>query len=498
MENPVLTKLRAGGCVGAMWTTLGAPVIAELMVEQGADAIVFDLQHGLWTRPTLEAAIGMTRDKAVPVVRTQDDSYFGIGSALDSGALGIIVPVVESAEQAARIVQAAKYPPIGKRSSGGIRSVIDAKAMVPKTNDAIFVAAMIETDIGVANAAAIAAVPGIDMLFIGPFDLSLSLGTFPEFGPKHEAAMQAVKQAAHKAGKSCGLFTIGDTMAADRRRQGFQMAVLAYDQDLIQTASKARLRRFADQPGKDLIDGAVALVTGCNRGIGPETVRALLKAGAKKVYVAARKLDGVKALAAEAPDRLVPVEIDVTRPEQVEAAAKLAKDVTLLVNNAGVNFNTPLMAIAGTDNARREIEVNYFGTLGMCRAFQPVLKANGGGAIVNMLSILSLVNLPLMGSLCASKAAALSLTQAVRAELKAQGTHVMGVLPGAVDTDMTKGVEVPKTAPSAIAAAIVRGLQGRADEIYPGDMGAGVAFGLGGDPKGVEREFANYLPAARV
>src|SRR5262245_19112113 len=153
MENPVLIKLRAGGCVGCMWTTLGAPVIAELMVEDGADAIIFDLQHGLWTMPTLQAAIGVVREKAVPLIRTQDDSYFAIGSALDSGAMGIIVPVVETAEQAARIVQAAKYPPVGKRSSGGIRSVIDAKAMVPKTNDAIFVAAMIETELGVANAA---------------------------------------------------------------------------------------------------------------------------------------------------------------------------------------------------------------------------------------------------------------------------------------------------------------------------------------------------------
>jgi short-subunit dehydrogenase len=176
----------------------------------------------------------------------------------------------------------------------------------------------------------------------------------------------------------------------------------------------------------------------------------------------------------------------------------MAKDVTLLINNAGVNFNTPLMAIESMDNARREMEVNYFGTLAMCRAFQPILKANGGGAIVTMLSILSYVNLPLMGSLCASKAALLSLTQALRAELKAQGTHVMGVAPGAVDTDMTAGVNVPKIQPSYVAAAIVDGLRRRADEIYPGDMAAGVFYGLSGDPKAVEREFANYLPAARV
>jgi 2-keto-3-deoxy-L-rhamnonate aldolase RhmA/NAD(P)-dependent dehydrogenase (short-subunit alcohol dehydrogenase family) len=498
MENPVLTKLRAGGSAGAMWTTLGAPVIAELMVQDGADAIVFDLQHGLWTRPALEAAIGMIRDKATPLVRTQDDSYFAIGTALDSGALGVIVPVVESAEQAERIVAAAKYPPQGKRSSGGIRSVIDAKALVPKTNDAIFVAAMIETTVGVENAAAIAAVPGIDMLFIGPFDLSLSMGTFPDFGPKHEAAMQSVLQAARRAGKTCGLFTLGETMAADRRRQGFQLAVLAYDQDLIQTPSKARIRRHADATGKDLVGGAVALVTGCNRGIGPETVRALLKAGAQKIYVGARKLDGIKGLVAEAPDRLHPIELDVTNGGQIAAAAKAVRDVTLLVNNAGINFNTPLFAIDGTDHARREMEVNYFGTLAMCRAFQPILKANGGGAIVNMLSILSHVNLPLMGSLCASKAALLSLTQALRAELKAQGTHVMGVLPGAVDTDMTAGVNVPKIQPSYVAAAIVDGLNRHAEDIYPGDMAAGVFYGLSGDPKAVEHEFASYLPEARL
>ena len=103
MENPVLAKLKAGGCVGAMWVSLGSPTIAELMVQEGCDAILFDLQHGLWTRPTLEAGIAAVRGKAVPLVRPQDDSYFAIGNALDSGALGLIVPMVESAEQARRI-----------------------------------------------------------------------------------------------------------------------------------------------------------------------------------------------------------------------------------------------------------------------------------------------------------------------------------------------------------------------------------------------------------
>ena len=247
------------------------------------------------------------------------------------------------AEQAKRIVAAAKYPPQGRRSSGGIRSVIDAKAVVPKTNDAIFVAAMIETTVGVENAAAIAAVPGIDMLFIGPFDLSLSIGTFPDFGP--EARSGDAVGAAGRARRPARAAACSRRTRRWRRTGGgraSRSAVLTYDQDLLQTPSKAahppllRTRR-----ARDLVEGAVALVTGCNRGIGPETVRALLKAGAKKIYVGARKLDGLKGLIAEAPDKLHPIELDITNKDQIAAAARAAKDVTLLVNNGGINFNTP-------------------------------------------------------------------------------------------------------------------------------------------------------------
>ncbi len=498
MNNPVLEKLRAGGCVGAMWTTLGSPSLAELMVEPGPEACVFDLQHGLFTRPTLESAIGIARQKTTPLVRTADDSPSAIAMALDAGAMGIIVPMVESAEQAARIVAAAKYPPEGRRSTGGIRPVIDAKATIPLTNPAIMVGVMVETALGVENASAIATVPGIDLVFIGPFDLALSLGTFPDFGPRHEEAVQRVRRATGKAGKASGIFTPNWTMAADRRAQGFGFVILCDDQGLVQSGAKANQRRFAENPGKDLLKGAVALVSGCSRGIGPCIVRALLSAGVGKIYCATREMAAAKALVAEAEDRLIPIVLDVTNAVQVGAAAERCGDVSLLVNNAGVNFNTPLFTIASASNARQEMEVNFFGTLAMCRAFQPVLSGNGGGAIVNMLSILSHVNLPLMGSLCASKAALLSLTQALRAELKAKGTHVMGVLPGAVDTDMTRGLTVPKMAPEAVAEALVHGLRIRAEEIYPGDMAAGVAYGLASDPKAVEHEFALYLPKEKL
>jgi NAD(P)-dependent dehydrogenase (short-subunit alcohol dehydrogenase family) len=233
--------------------------------------------------------------------------------------------------------------------------------------------------------------------------------------------------------------------------------------------------------------GSVVLLTGANGGIGRALVAALQAAKAAKIYAATR---GGAALPGTAP-----LTLDVTKPNEVAAAAKAAPDVTLLINNAGVNFNTPLLKIAATDNARAEMEVNYFGTLAMCRAFAPVLAKNGGGVIVNMLSILARVNLPLMGSLCASKAAALSLTQGVRAELVQQGTRVIGVLPGAVRTRMTEGIEVPKMEPPEVAAAILAAIAGDDEEIYPGDMASGVKAGLAADPKGVEKQFGAFLPA---
>ena len=287
-------------------------------------------------------------------------------------------------------------------------------------------------------------------------------------------------------------------MALDRRRQGFQCVVLGDDTTLLHHAFKQTSGRFRARAtvSADPVRGAVALVTGTSRGIGPCLVRALLDAGARRVYCAAREPAQTAALVAEAPDRLVPIKLDITNDADVEAAAARAGDVTLLVNNAGLNFNQAFSAADAVANARAEMETNYFGPLRLCRAFAPVLRRHGGGTIVNMLSILAHMNLPLMGSLCASKAAALSLTQALRAELASQGTRVVGVLPGAVDTDMTRGLSIPKLAPRDVAAAVIDGLRRGVEEIYPGDMAAGVAFGLTLDPKDVERQFAQYLPPA--
>jgi 2-keto-3-deoxy-L-rhamnonate aldolase RhmA/NAD(P)-dependent dehydrogenase (short-subunit alcohol dehydrogenase family) len=494
ISNPIRQKLAAGDCVGCHWVALGSPSVAEVMAQGQPDAMVFDLQHGLWTRETLEHGIGIVRGLTTPLCRVAENSPHAIGSALDAGAMGVIVPFVETAEQAEAAVVAAKYPPRGMRSFGNVRPIFDAASYVNEANANTFVAVMIETAKGVENAAEIAATPGVDMIFIGPFDLSLSLGTFPDFGPKHQDAILRVKAAAETAGKNAGIFTAHGMMAADRRAQGFQMVVLANDQDLLQGPSKAQVSRFAARDGEDLVDGRVALVTGTNRGIGSEIVRALLAGGAKKVYCAARDVTALRPLISEAPERLQALELDITDEARIAAAAKACGDVALLVNNAGINHNTPLFAIDDTANARREMEVNYFGTLNMCRAFIPILKANGGGAIVNMVSILAHANLPLMGSLCASKAALLSLTQALRAELKAQGTHVMAVLPGAVNTDMTKGFDIPKIAAAYVASTLMDGLSLRQEEVYPGDMATSIVYGMLNNPKETEWGLGTYLP----
>ena len=242
------------------------------------------------------------------------------------------------------------------------------------------------------------------------------------------------------------------------------------------------------------IQGSVAFVSGTSRGIGRAYVEGLLARGAAKIYAGARDISAIADLVEGGGGRVVAVALDITDPVAVDAAAARASDITLLINNAGHNNNTPLLGVADLAPARREIETNYFGTLAMCRAFAPVLKANGGGAIVNMLSILARVNLPLMGSLCASKAAALSLTQGVRAELAAQGTLVVGIMPGAVDTDMTAGIDIPKMPPPAVVAAALDAVEAGIEDVYPGDMATGVAQGLAADPKAVEKEFAGYLP----
>lgn len=240
-------------------------------------------------------------------------------------------------------------------------------------------------------------------------------------------------------------------------------------------------------------ENTVAFVTGANRGIGKAFVEALLYNGARKIYAAARNPESLAGLVAAGAGRVIAVALDVTDRQQIANAAKNT-DVTLLINNAGVAGYNAFIAGETTDPARQEMETNYFAVLDMIRAFAPVLADNGGGAIINIASVASLVNFPVLGSYSASKAAVHSLTQGVRAELAGQGTHVLGVYPGPIDTDMAANVDMEKTAPSEVARAVLAGLEAGEDDIYPDPMAVDLHANLLANPKAVEKQVGEMLP----
>jgi NAD(P)-dependent dehydrogenase (short-subunit alcohol dehydrogenase family) len=193
------------------------------------------------------------------------------------------------------------------------------------------------------------------------------------------------------------------------------------------------------------IDGSVALVTGANRGLGRAFARELVSRGAARVYGAARNP------AAVTEPGVTPVALDITDADRVAQVARQCADVSLLVNNAGVLQYSTFTSAPSLDAARAEMETNYFGTLSMCRAFAPVLAANGGGAIVNMLSVTSFYTNPIDASYGASKAAEWSLTNGIRVELHHQGTLVVAVHASFIDTDMAALTSEPKDSPESVA-----------------------------------------------
>jgi NAD(P)-dependent dehydrogenase (short-subunit alcohol dehydrogenase family) len=235
----------------------------------------------------------------------------------------------------------------------------------------------------------------------------------------------------------------------------------------------------------ETIKGSVVLITGATGAIAQALIVGLVARGAAKIYGAARDPSALAAF-----PHLVPIKMDVTSDEDVAKAAAIATDVTLLINNAGVNHNTGFMVAPDLAIARKEIEANYLAPLRVTRAFAPALIKNQG-AVLNLLTILARVNLPFMGSYCASKAAALSLTQGLRGELLPKGVRVAAALPGAVDTRMTAGLPIPKMTTADAAVEILDGFEAGEEEIYVGDMARDLAQGLAHDPKAVERQLAS-------
>ena len=236
------------------------------------------------------------------------------------------------------------------------------------------------------------------------------------------------------------------------------------------------------------IENSVALVTGANRGIGRAFVDALLERGARRIYAAGRDLASLDAVVRLDPKRIRALQLDVTRADDARAAAVQAKDVTLLINNAGA-LSLGRLADIPVDAVRGDMETNFFGLLNVITPFVPILERNHG-SIVNILTLLSLASMPGVASYNASKAAGWSLTQSFRADLAKRGIRVHAVFPGAVDTEMARSFEIPKPPAIDVARATLAGVAADQEDIYPDAMAQQVYAVWRTDHKAVERQFA--------
>ena len=216
---------------------------------------------------------------------------------------------------------------------------------------------------------------------------------------------------------------------------------------------------------------SVAVVTGSNRGLGREFVAQLLERGAKKVYATARNPESVQIAG------VTPLSLDITDPDSVARAAAIAGDATLIINNAGISTSTSLMD-GELAQIELEMQTNFFGPLRVTRAFAPILASNGGGAILNVLSVLSWFHLPAAGAYGAAKAAAWAMTDAVRQELAPHGIHVAALHVAYMDTDMAAHIDAPKANPADVAALALDGIEADLTEILADDVTRGVKQGL--------------------
>lgn len=231
------------------------------------------------------------------------------------------------------------------------------------------------------------------------------------------------------------------------------------------------------------LTNTIAFVTGANRGLGRSFVDALLERGAAKVYAASR--DGKTAFA---DPRVVPIALDITNVEEARAAAQKAADTKLLVNNAGVLASYSVLT-SELDKVREDLEVNFHGLLNVTRAFAPNLSE--GAAIANVLSVVSMASMPALGGYSASKAAAWSLTQSIREELRPRGIRVHAAFPGPIDTDMIRAFEMSKTSPAEVARAILDGIAADREDISPDPMSTDALATYLRDPRELARRFAS-------
>lgn len=220
------------------------------------------------------------------------------------------------------------------------------------------------------------------------------------------------------------------------------------------------------------IQGRIALVTGANRGLGKAIAQALLEAGAAKVYAAARDPASVN------QPGVIAVPLDVTDPASVQALAERCGDVDIVINNAGISLHGPALGQGATELTRRQLDTNLYGILNVSSAFAPILRRNGGGAFVNVLSALSWAVIEGLIAYSISKAAAWALTNGMRRELKGQKTQVTGVHVGYMDTDMAAHVDGPKTTPAEAASKIVAAIQDGQPELLIDEVSRNVKASL--------------------
>jgi len=238
------------------------------------------------------------------------------------------------------------------------------------------------------------------------------------------------------------------------------------------------------------MNDAVVVVTGANRGLGLALVHAAIGAGARKVYAGARDPKQLAALVEHSGGRVVPLALDITDARSLAAAAEHAPEVTVLFNNAGVLTSYNVLT-ATSEEMTHDFGTNFFGTLAATKAFLPALERAaqvGPAAVVNVLSVASLANVPALAAYSASKAAASSITQALRVELLKKRVSVHGVFAGAIDTDMVRGMEMAKTSPEDVAKGILEGLLRGEEDIAPDPMSRGLFEMWSRDPKSVERQ----------
>ncbi|MDK3017067.1 HpcH/HpaI aldolase family protein [Pseudodonghicola flavimaris] len=231
---PLRAHLQAGGTVELFWFSLGSPAMVEMSATARPQAIMIDAQHGLWTREGLENVAGLMQGRVPLMVRTADASHTAAATALDAGAVGVLAPLIETAAEARAFVDASRYPPQGRRSGGGVRPLMgDFARYYSDALEQTVVGVMVETAAGLENIEEIAAVPGIDLIFIGTGDLAISMGEFPVPGPAYEAAIQRVRQVCAAAGVPCGLFSADAADARRRTAEGFAVTVSANDIALV-------------------------------------------------------------------------------------------------------------------------------------------------------------------------------------------------------------------------------------------------------------------------